>query len=246
MLKQLNTHARDINITFEEEGHKYTINGETNYTSVTTWLKKFFYPFNDELIITNMMKSPKWPDSKYFGMTKDEIKKQWRDNGNEAAKLGTAMHKMFEDHYNGLYVDGSNTGVEYEYFTNFINDHPTLKPFRSEWTVYDEDLRLSGSIDMLFINEDGTLSIYDWKRCKSMDKTVSFNKYAKPPIRHIPDTNFWHYSIQLNAYKMIIERKYGYKIKDMFLVCIHPELDTNYQKHEVEPMDLSVLFNQIG
>ena len=47
MLKQLNSHVRDNNITFEEEGHKYTINGETNYTSVTTWLKKFFYPFND-------------------------------------------------------------------------------------------------------------------------------------------------------------------------------------------------------
>ena len=74
MLKQLYPHTRDANITFEEEGHKYTINGETNYTSVTTWLKKFFYPFNDELIITNMMKSPKWPDSKYFGMTIEEIK----------------------------------------------------------------------------------------------------------------------------------------------------------------------------
>ena len=241
MLKQLNPHGRDINITFEEEGHKYTINGETNYTSVTTWLKKFFYPFNDELIITNMMKSPKWPDSKYFGMTKEEIKKQWRDNGNEAAKLGTAMHKMFEDHYNGLPVDGSNGDIEYKYFQNFINDHPTLKPFRSEWTVYDEELRLSGSIDMLFINEDGTLSIYDWKRCKSIDKKPSFNKYAKAPIKHIPDTNYWHYCIQLNAYKMIIERNYGYTIKDMYLVCIHPELDINYQKHEVEPIDLSVL-----
>ena len=242
MLKQLNPHIRDANITFEEEGHKYTINGETNYTSVTTWLKKFFYPFNDELIINNMMKSPKWPDSKYFGMTKEEIKKQWRDSGNEAAKLGTAMHKMFEDHYNGLSVDGSNSGIEYDYFTNFITDHPTLKPFRSEWTVYDEEYRLSGSIDMLFINDDGTLSIYDWKRCKSIDKMPSFNKFAKPPIKHIPDTNFWHYSIQLNAYKTIIERNYGYKVKDMYLVCIHPDLDTNYQKHEVLPMDLSPLF----
>ena len=152
MLKQLNSHVRDNNITFEEEGHKYTINGETNYTSVTTWLKKFFYPFNDELIITNMMKSPKWPDSKYFGMTKEEIKKQWRDSGNEAAKLGTAMHKMFEDHYNGLTVEKPDVGIEYDYFQNFINDHPTLKPFRTEWTVYDEQYRLSGSIDMLFIN----------------------------------------------------------------------------------------------
>jgi len=241
MLNQVNAHSRDANISFQEEGHKYTINGDTSYTSVTTWLKKFFYPFNDELIITNMMKSPKWVNSKYFGMTKEEIKKLWRDNGTEAAKLGTAMHKMFEDYYNGLQVNGS--GIEYEYFQNFINDHPNLKPFRSEWTVYDEELRLSGSIDMLFMNEDGTLSIYDWKRCKSIDKEVTFNKYAKPPIKHIPDTNFWHYSIQLNAYKMIIEKHYGYKVKDMFLVCIHPELDTNYQKHEVLPMDMSILIN---
>ena len=30
MLKQANPHSRDTNILFEEEGHKYTINGETN------------------------------------------------------------------------------------------------------------------------------------------------------------------------------------------------------------------------
>lgn len=241
MLKLKNTHPRDINITFEEVGHKYTINGETNYTSVTTWLKKFFYPFNDELIITNMMKSPKWPENKYYGKTKEEIKKLWRDNCSEAAKLGTEMHKMFEDHYNGLTI--SNSGFEYDCFQNFLNDHTHLIPFRSEWTVYDEKIRLSGSIDMVFINEDGTLSIYDWKRCKSMDKTVSFNKYGKAPIKHIPDTNFWHYSIQLNAYKYILENNYGYTIKDMYLICIHPELDSNYQKHEVLPMDISVLIN---
>ena len=239
MLKVVNPHPRDINIMFEEVGHKYTINGETNYTSVTTWLKKFFYPFNDELIINNMMKSPKWPENKYYGKTKEEIKKLWRDNGTEAAKLGTEMHKMFEDYYNGLEVN--NTGFEYDCFQNFINDHTHLRPFRSEWTVYDENIRLSGSIDMVFINEDGTLSIYDWKRCKSMDKNPSFNKYGKPPIKHIPDTNFWHYSIQLNAYKYILENNYGYTIKDMYLICIHPELDTNYQKHEVLPMDISEL-----
>ena len=52
------------------------------------------------------MKSPKWPESKYYGMTKEEIKKSWNDNGDNAAKLGTDMHKMFEDYYNGLEVQG--------------------------------------------------------------------------------------------------------------------------------------------
>ena len=172
-------------------------------------------------------------------MSKAEIKKSWNDNGDNAAKLGTEMHKMFEDYYNGEAIVG--TGVEYEYFQNFIRDFPHLKPFRSEWTVYDEALKLSGSIDMLFINEDGTLSIYDWKRCKSVEKFVSYNQFALGPVSHLPDTNFWHYSIQLNTYKLIIERNYGYTIKGMYLVCIHPELDTNYQIHEVEPMNMTPL-----
>ena len=239
MLKTLHSHERDKNIFFEEKGHIYTINGDKGYTSVTTWLKQFFNKFDSEKIINKMMKSPKWPESKYYGMTKAEIKKAWNENGDNAAKLGTEMHKMFEDYYNGEVIVGS--GVEYQYFQNFVNDFPHLKPFRSEWTVYDEALKLSGSIDMLFINEDGTLSIYDWKRCKSVEKFVSFNQFALGPVSHLPDTNFWHYSIQLNTYKLIIERNYGYTIKGMYLVCIHPELDTNYQIHEVEPMNMTPL-----
>ena len=39
-----------------------------------------------------------------------------------------------------------------------------MEPYRTEWMVYDEDLRFAGSIDMIFKNKDGTLEIYDWKR----------------------------------------------------------------------------------
>jgi hypothetical protein len=232
-------HERDNNIQFEEKGHIYTINGKRGYTSVTTWIKQFFKKFDADKIISNMMKSANWATSKYYGMTPEEIKLLWNSNGDNAAKLGTDMHKMFENYYNGIEVNG--TGIEFEYFQNFIKDNVDLVPFRSEWLVYDEDLKLSGSVDMLFMNEDGTLSIYDWKRCKSLEKFVSYNQFALDPISHIPDTNFWHYSIQLNTYKLIIERKYGYKVKDMYLICIHPELDTNYQKHEVLPMDMTPL-----
>jgi hypothetical protein len=161
-----------MNISFEDIGHVYTILGKNDHTSVTTWIKQFFSKFNSDLIIDRMMKSPKWPDSKYFGKTKQDIKDEWKANGDEAAKLGTAMHKMFEDYYNGEPV--VSEGVEYEYFQKFITDHTHLKPYRSEWTVYDESLKISGSIDMVFLNDDSTLSIYDWKRCKSIEKTTNF------------------------------------------------------------------------
>ena len=49
-------------------------------------------------------------------------------------------------------------------------------------------------------------------------------------ISHLPDTNFWHYSLQLNTYKKILEDKYGLKISDMYLICIHP--DNPYKRYE--------------
>ena len=93
-------------------------------------------------------------------------------------------------------------------------------PYRTEWMVYHEELRLAGSIDMIFENEDGSLQIYDWKRCKEISYDSYYGKAAITScISHLPDTNFWHYSLQLNVYKNILEIKYG-KMKflnDIFL-----------------------------
>jgi hypothetical protein len=38
----------------------------------------------------------------------------------------------------------------------------------------------------------------------------------------LPNTNYWHYSLQLNIYKAIIERKYNKKVRDLYLVRLHP------------------------
>jgi hypothetical protein len=188
-----------------------------------------------------MMTSPKWPTNKYYGMTKQEIKNLWRQNGDEAARLGTAMHKSIEDFYNGETIHYDS--FEMKCFEEFVMDHP-FTPYRTEWTVYDEELKLCGSIDMTFINEDGTLSIYDWKRCKSIEFDSDYNKFALPPIQTVPDTNYWHYTIQLNAYKTILERKYGFKVRELVLICIHPELDSTYKKIDVPFMDMEPLYKK--
>ena len=101
--------------------------------------------------------------------------------------------------------------------------------------VYYEEYKLSGSIDMIYENPDGTLQIYDWKRCKEIVHDTPFNKTALTPcINHLPDTNFWHYSLQLNTYKKILEEKYDKKITGLYLICIHPENPyKTYQRIEV-------------
>jgi hypothetical protein len=92
---------------------------------------------------------------------------------------------------------------------------------------------------MVYENQDGTLSIYDWKRSKNITRVNNFNRFAlAPQICHLPDANFWHYALQLNTYKTIIEAKYGRTVRDLFLVRLHP--DAEEQNYELIPLpDLS-------
>jgi hypothetical protein len=86
---------------------------------------------------------------------------------------------------------------------------------------------------MIYQNPDGTLLIYDWKRCKEIVKENAYGSCATTEcIRHLADTNFWHYALQLNTYKTIIEEKYGKKVVGLCLVCLHPN-NPDYQLIEV-------------
>ena len=42
MLEEINFHERDKDISFKEEGHIYTVKGNTNNTSVTTLVHRLF------------------------------------------------------------------------------------------------------------------------------------------------------------------------------------------------------------
>ena len=82
--------------------------------------------------------------------------------------------------------------------------------------------------DMLFTDKYGKFHIYDWKRSKEIVKSNSWFKFSHvDELSHIPDTNYWHYCLQLNTYKAILQRKYNIVVDSMFLVCFHPENKVN-------------------
>ena len=236
-LSKKNAHQRDSHISFDEGPHIYTIDGDSDYMSVTSWNSTHFPKFDADSAISKMMDSPRWPKSPYFGMTREEIKMKWKNDGIEASEAGTNMHYNIECFYNGIDVEDDGS-LEWKYFREFDEAVGNeLTPYRTEWMVWDKELRLAGSVDMLFENPDGTLQIYDWKRSK---KVVKENKWASAIvdcISHLPDANFWKYSLQLNTYKWILEKNYGKKISNMFLVWLHPNNPGNsYLRYEVDSL----------
>ena len=244
-LANKNAHPRDAHIHFDAGPHTYTINNDANkkYTSVTTWNHQHFSKFDADAIISKMQKSIKNPLNKYYGQTPEQIKAGWDKNRDEAADAGTRMHYNIECYYNANSSHDANananandanikevsTDASQLYFQNFLTyfkeKFPHHKPYRTEWMIYHEELCLAGSIDMVFENElDGSLFIYDWKRAKEIIKTSPFNNFALTEcINSLPDTNYWHYALQLNTYKAILEQKYEKKVTDLVLVILHPD-----------------------
>jgi ATP-dependent exoDNAse (exonuclease V) beta subunit len=251
ILSSINKHNRDKNIRFYQRGHKYEIltDMKSKYTSVTTWIHSMFPKFDADKVIENIMKSKSWqPGHKYWGMTSQEIKDSWNNNRDNVANAGTNLHERIENFMNNPdknisypYTQGdlyetnklNDDVIEWNYFINFLKDNPHLKPYRTEWMIYHEDMKLAGSIDMVYENEDGTLEIYDWKRCKEITQGNQWSEKAlQEKISHIPSANFWHYSLQLNTYKKILEDKYEKQVTKLCLVRLHPNAD-NYEVIEV-------------
>ena len=258
-LSEKNAHPRDEFISFDEGPHIYTISlpGQeptTKYTSVTTWVHHHFEEFDADKIIDNMMKSPKWTKNKYYPMTKEEILAAWEKNRDEAATAGTNMHYDIECFYNDAPFDepARLESDEFQYFIQFerllqSGKFGNLVPFRTEWTVFDEDAELSGSIDMIYYKPDtNTYAIYDWKRCRKIQKSPAFNKWSKTEcIQHLPDTNYWHYTLQLNTYRNILQRKYGVVVDELYLVSLHPN-QKSFKRWEVPMLDneITMLFDE--
>ena len=146
-----------ITITFNAENHTYIDNLGRNYISVTQLLKKY-YPFDEDAIIG---KITKMPTSKYFGRTKTDILREWR----EVSEYGNLVHKSIENHIN------DNTPILKEDVTyNCVKQFKSLKFNKciSEKIVFSEKYLIAGSCDLI-IDQVTHYEIWDIKTNKALD-----------------------------------------------------------------------------
>jgi ATP-dependent exoDNAse (exonuclease V) beta subunit len=209
---EINKHERDSRLKFLPEPHIYLIDNCPLTISVSTFVKLFFTPFEAELWAS--IKAPS------LGMTETEVLEMWRQKGRKAAALGTELHAEIEGFLETKTITSKKP--EFNHFLNLYNSKLfKLTPYRSEWSIFDEDFSISGTTDMVFKKPDGSFAIYDWKRSKEIKKE---NRYSRGlgPCSYLPDCNFMHYSLQVNIYKRILQSQYGIHISEMNFVQLHP------------------------
>lgn len=244
MLKTINAHPRDLLITFDSEPHLYYYNkSKVFHSSVTTFVKEHFPKFDSKKndVVDNIVKKNfENVKSKYYKMNAQQIKDLWSKEGLEAANAGTKLHYNIEQFYNESHVNEDITKTkEWDFFQNFVKANKHLSAYRTEWEVYDTEIDLAGSIDMIFKDNEGKYHIYDWKRSKEIKFSAFNNETGYQPLTHIQNSNYWHYALQLSIYKYILEKHYNINIETMHIVVFHPNFE-NYMDYHLPDLSCDV------
>jgi len=231
-LSVLNPLPRDCRIEFFEEEHFYKIDGVHRAPrSVTSLIHSLCQEFDPPKAISAMKRSKNWkqrrtefllPNGQI--MTDEEIANLWKQNGKVQSARGTLMHFQIEQHLNGNTV-GTPHSPEFTYFLQFEEAFMKargLVPFRTELSLFHCGLQAAGQADLI-CKVEGTdkIVILDWKRSKEIKLSNRFQK-LKAPLSHLDDCNFFHYAVQLNIYRYILESEYGLEVSGMYLGVCHP------------------------
>lgn len=235
------SYTQDAYITFDPFEHIYLYKGR-EFASVSTIVSKFFREFNP------LDNSKRVADRE--GVTQIEIMERWDAAGKESREVGTFMHAQIESilnhkhpllmthfEYNGQYVEtNEKISIEKElrYFQDFMRENQ-ICPYRTEWRICDEEHEIAGTIDLLCKNGDD-FEIYDWKRSRKAQPDETIWAYGNNGLEHIPDISFYHYALQQNLYKYILEKNYGIHVSKMHIVIFHPIYDS-YKLYKIPRMN---------
>lgn len=243
--KDAGQYEQDAHIDFEPEEHIYIRDGRERLLPVSTLIAYFFEAFD---ALTAAERSASRNQTSV-----EETLDKWDKIGKMASEVGTFVHAQTENYFQHGHFDTDypftfngetehiSVAREKQQFMDFIRDYH-IEPYRQEWPVYDEELNIAGTIDLICKEANATFTIYDWKRS---GKVV--NAQGQPIVEafgykmsfngiRLPDTAFYHYCIQQNLYRYMLESHYGIKIKAMNLVVLCPEYPT-YFVAEVPKMD---------
>ncbi|MFP8488760.1 hypothetical protein ACKGJO_06620 [Gracilimonas sp. Q87] len=208
-------HERNKNVLFYEDEHKYEFITEDGtkeqWYGITSWIKEFHEKFDRDGI------------SKFVASrdrrTQEEVLAEWDKKRDDAIEYGNHVHKLAEDYINdGLIIDDE------EDLACIIEAEGKLgyRSVLSEWVIYDERLKRCSAIDWLAFNpENDKFVIMDFKTNKEIKYEGYNGKMMHYPCEMLPDSNYYHYCLQLSIYKKIVREQYDLPVQDeMFILYI--------------------------
>jgi hypothetical protein len=246
----------ELGLSFEEENHIYTMNGRTDYPSVSKVLKKFYTEFPTEEAAYN--KAGGDPQRQ------QELIEEWAAAGTYSTNMGSRVHFVLESEVikrHGNYkqvrqpefkcdlsqiMKGDNMIVAGKKYLKLMEERGAVL-LDTEMVLGHPDLGYTGQPDKvwLMMNRDKTeygIVITDWKTNKPKNfVSTSYTKKMLKPFEKYDDTALGHYYVQLPLYgKLLLKMLEGTKYENLKLygcVISHLKEDNLYDEYRV-PQDI--------
>ena len=246
----------ELGLTFEEENHIYTMNGRTDYPSVSKVLKKFYTEFATEEIALKVAGGDP--------QRQQELIEEWGAAGTYSTNMGSRVHFVLESDVikrNGNYkqvrqpefkcdlsqiMKGDNMIVAGKKYLNLMEERGAVL-LDTEMVLGHPELGYTGQPDKvwLMMNRDKTecgIVITDWKTNKPKNFLVTnYTKKMLQPFTKYDDTALGHYYVQLPLYgKLLLKMLEGTKYENIKLygcVISHLKEDSLYDEYKV-PQDI--------
>ena len=198
-----------MKITLEPTSHTYSDELGQEYKSVTRFINQFVPHFDFE------QKSKAYA-SKY-GMNVEEVRENWTNKNKSSTDFGTKIHSLIESALNKKTIEPGNffnpvKDIVDELFKLFQGD------FITESVIYDLSHKIAGTSDLI-VDEGSKFSIVDFKTNKQIKYTNDFeHKYLLKPVSHLPNGEYFKYSLQLSFYAYFYQNITG---KDVNRLCFY-------------------------
>lgn len=247
---------QDLGLVFQEEKHIYTMNGRTDWPSVSKVLKKFYKAFPTEEAAYN--KAGGDPERQ------QQLIEEWAAAGSYSTNLGSRVHYVLEKEVverNGSFKEVRQPIFECDLTQIMKSDKMITAGKRyidlmtqrgatlldTETVLGDPELGYTGQPDKLWLIEnkekDGFgIIVTDWKTNKPKNfQETSYTERMYSPFENLPNNALGHYYVQLPLYaKLLLKMLKGSKYEDLkILGCIisHLRDDTQFEEFRV-PKDV--------
>ena len=209
--KNITEYFKDL--TFNEEEHKYFVNGKPINFSVSGIIKKYEEPFKADSTAERV--------ALRTGKTKYEILAEWRAINKQSLIIGNAAH-LFGEQYVFDRTIIPQDGYQ-EAIAKFWNDLPDyIIPVCVETRMYHKERFYAGTMDIFLYNTlNDTFIIADYKTNKDLFKNFA-GKKLRGKFSDLLDTPYSKYEIQLSYYQELIEQVPGIKISKRKIIWVKP------------------------
>lgn len=234
MVRRLQEGAVKLN----PETHQYFDENSKEYRSVSKLVRTVIPPFEKEKISRIMASNMAKQSGASVDYEQKKLLAQWQAKGDSSIIHGNRLHDALEEYVLTGRIENPDLAKLKQSMSPFLKRGYKYFP---EQVIYSRNHFVAGMADLVVMRQrsnNSLFDIFDYKTNEAKgiqfdsisyknDIVKHYNKFLLPPVDHLEDCNYNHYSLQISIYARMLSDTFGAKIGRLAILFVNKDLTIN-------------------